>query len=55
MSDNTTTPRKHFVSSQCPSFCSYICFVKSGKCSHACHNAEYRVGFCKKLNARCCM
>ncbi|KAJ1068562.1 hypothetical protein K5549_005258 [Capra hircus] len=33
----------------------YSCFLKRGKCRHACHNFETPVGFCTKLNANCCM
>uniref|UniRef100_A0A8C3WFD1 Beta-defensin n=1 Tax=Catagonus wagneri TaxID=51154 RepID=A0A8C3WFD1_9CETA len=33
----------------------YNCFIKKGKCRHACHDLETPVSFCTKLNASCCM
>ncbi|XP_023567651.1 beta-defensin 133 [Octodon degus] len=33
----------------------FVCFVKRGKCRHACHDSEKSLGFCTKLSARCCM
>ncbi|KAF4013465.1 hypothetical protein G4228_004801 [Cervus hanglu yarkandensis] len=33
----------------------HSCFLKRGKCRHACHNFEIPFGFCTKLNANCCM
>uniref|UniRef100_A0A667FXF5 Beta-defensin n=1 Tax=Lynx canadensis TaxID=61383 RepID=A0A667FXF5_LYNCA len=40
---------------KCPVKDTYSCFVKRGKCRQECHDFEKPVGFCRKLNAKCCM
>ncbi|XP_025781789.1 beta-defensin 133 [Puma concolor] len=40
---------------KCPVKDAYSCFVKRGKCRQECHDFEKPVGFCRKLNAKCCM
>ncbi|XP_027627878.1 beta-defensin 133 [Tupaia chinensis] len=48
-----------FLTSLSPVKCAmrdtYDCFIKRGNCRHECHYFESHVGFCTKLNAKCCM